>query len=62
MAQATEVKITVDVSEIQAARRLVKRVIAEAGEANRVLAALEERVAGLGGELAAHGIRLEVGD
>lgn len=59
MAQA-QVSITVDLSELQSARRLVKRVIAEAGEANRILAALEERVAGLGGELAEHGIRLEV--
>lgn len=60
MAQAS-IKVTVDLSEIQAARLEVKRVIALAGEANRKLAALEERVAGLSGELADHGIRLEAG-
>lgn len=61
MAQAN-VKVTMDLSELQAARRLVKKVIAEAGEANRALAALEERVVGLNGELAEHGIRLEVSE
>ena len=61
MGQAN-VKVTMDLTELQAARRLVKRVIAEAGEANRALAALEERVIGLNGELEEHGIRLEVQD
>lgn len=60
MAQASEIKVTVNLSEIQEARRQVKRIIADAGEANRKLAALEERVVGLSGELASLGIRLEV--
>ncbi len=54
---AAQLQIDIDVTK---ARRAIKRVIADAGEANRELAQLQEHLDTLGGRLAAYGIRLEV--
>jgi hypothetical protein len=57
-----EMKILVDLSQVEAARRRVRRVIAEAKEASRDLAQLEEQLIGLGGRLQEFGIDLVLED
>lgn len=59
MPQLETVKLQVDVTE---ARRRIRRVLAEAKQANIALAKVEERLGSLVSTLAEYGIRVEVGD
>lgn len=54
-------KVLVGVGELHEARTAVKRAKDAAQEADRKLAALEERLVGLDGQLARYGIALDLG-
>lgn len=59
--ETIEVKLLVD-ADISTVRRKVKQIRTLSDELNRDLAALQERLGTLGGELAKFGIGLEVGN
>lgn len=59
MPEPKVITVLVD-ADLSRVRRKIKRVIAEAQEANRELASLEQRLGTLGGKLREFGIDLEV--